>query len=62
MKKPFLTLGTSCVISLLRLPEDSTPRIELKALEQIQQCNIDNEIEISISEKSRTGVFLKYIN
>ena len=54
MKKPFLTLDTSCVISLLRQPEDSTPYNELEALEQIQQWNIDNKIEISISEKSRT--------
>ena len=58
MKKPFLTLDTSCVISLLRLPEDSTPHNELEALEQIQQWNIDNKIEIYISEKSRTEAIL----
>lgn len=58
MKKQLLTLDTSCVISLLRLPEDSTNHNELEALEQIQQWNIDKKIEISISEKSRTEAIL----
>lgn len=58
MKKPSLTLDTSCVISLLHLPEDSTSVDELEALEQIQQWGIDARIEISISEKSRTEALL----
>jgi len=42
----------------LRLPEDSTPESELRALEQIQQWNIDKKIEVLISEKSRTEAIL----
>ncbi len=58
MKKPTLTLDTSCVMSLLHLPEDSTPPDERLALEKIQQWGIESRIDIYISEKSRTEALL----
>lgn len=58
MKKPSLTLDTSCVMSLLHLPGDSTSADELKAMEQIQQWGLDARIKISVSEKSRTEALL----
>ena len=54
MTKPKITLDTSCVISLLQLPDDSTPQVELSALEEIQRWGAGNRIEIFVSEKSRT--------
>ena len=58
MNTPSITFDTSCLISLLRLPEDSTPIDEILALEQIQQWHVDGDIEIFISEKSRTEAML----
>lgn len=54
MNLPSLTLDTSCVMSLLRLPKDSTPPDELLALELIQGWRTSARVEIFISEKSRT--------
>lgn len=54
MDTPRLTFDTSCVMSLLYLPNDSTPKEELEALEQLQAWRINGQIEIFISEKSRT--------
>lgn len=54
MKKPSLTFDTSCVISLLKLPGDSTPEDELIALEKLLKLSSEGKIKISISEKSRT--------
>ncbi len=54
MNVPSLTMDTSCVMSLLNLPEDSTPKNEIKALENLYQWNLDETIKISISEKTRT--------
>jgi hypothetical protein len=53
-----LTLDTSCVISLLCLPKDSTPADELDALELLQGWQTDARVEIFISEKSRTEALL----
>jgi hypothetical protein len=58
MSIPSLTIDTSCVISLLHLPEDSTPADELNALEQIQAWGETGRFEIFISEKSRTEAIL----
>lgn len=58
MQKKSLTIDTSCVISLLQLPEDSTPKGELEALHQIQKWSIEKRIVIAISEKSRTESIL----
>jgi hypothetical protein len=58
MKKPTLTFDTSCVISLLHLPGDSTEQNELAALEQLREWAGTSRIEISISEKSRTEALL----
>ena len=54
MNIPTLTLDTSCVISLLRLPGDSTTEDELHALEQIKELGMNSQIELFVSEKSRT--------
>lgn len=54
MRKHCLTFDTSCVISLLRLPGDSTPEDELIALEKLMKLSLKRKIKISISEKSRT--------
>ena len=54
MRIPLVTLDTSCVISLLCLPDDSTPPDELKALEEIQNWHMEGRIILMISEKSRT--------
>lgn len=54
MENPRLTFDTSCVMSLLYLPGDSTPKDELESLEQIQSWGISGRIKIFVSEKSRT--------
>ncbi len=51
---PIVTLDTSCVISFMRLPGDSTPADEIHALEQIQKWHIEGQITLMISEKSRS--------
>lgn len=42
------------MISLLKLPGDSTPEDELIALEELLKLSLKRRIKISISEKSRT--------
>jgi hypothetical protein len=51
---PSVTLETSCVISLLRIPGDKTPETDLQALEQLKKWDAEKIIELWISEKSRT--------
>ncbi len=52
MKVPSLTMDTSCVMSLLNLPEDSTPINEIEALENLFQWSLKKTIKISISVRS----------
>lgn len=54
MDTPRITFDTSCVMSLLYLPKDSTPKEELEALEQLQLWQVKDQIKIFVSEKSRT--------
>lgn len=58
MKVPTLTMDTSCVMSLINLPEDSTPINEIDALENLFQWSLKKTIKISISEKTRTEAII----